>query len=123
MSAVSGAVPRSQTLSLRQLVRRQVAGEVAALRAKGIPTVTFQPTADDLAVMVGDTMDPAKASTVCAQVAASTLTHLRKPDVAERLGPARLTELGGFVPTDSGGFRADRPEPAQIEVGRLSATQ
>lgn len=89
MSAVSGAVPRSRTLSLRQLVRRQVAGEVAALRAKGIPTVTFQPTADDLAVMVGESMNPAKASTVCAQVAASTLTHLRKPDVVERLAVLR----------------------------------
>jgi NTE family protein len=89
MSAVSRAVPRPQTLSLRQLVRRQVAGEVAALRAKGIPTVTFQPTADDLAVMVGDSMNPAKASTVCAQVVESTLTHVRTPDVAERLAALR----------------------------------
>ena len=82
-------MPRAQTLSLRQLVRRQVAGEVAALRARGIRTVTFQPTADDLAVMVGDSMDPAKASTVCAQVVESTLAHVRQPDVAERLAPLR----------------------------------
>jgi NTE family protein len=84
-SAVTGAVPRTQTLSLRQLVRRQVAGEIAVLRARGITTVTFQPTADDLAVMLGDTMDPAKASSVCAQVVQSTRTHVRKRDVAERL--------------------------------------
>ena len=35
MSAVSGAVPRSKTLSLRQLVRRQLAGEVGTLRRSG----------------------------------------------------------------------------------------
>ena len=89
MSAVTGAVPRTQTLSLRQLVRRQVAGEIAVLRARGITTVTFQPTADDLAVMLGDTMDSAKASSVCAQVVQSTRTHVRKPDVAERLALLR----------------------------------
>ena len=89
MSAVGGAVPRAQTLSLRQLVRRQVAGEVVALRASGIPTVTFQPTAGDLAVMTGDTMNPAKGSTVCAQVVESTLAHVRHTDVAERLAVLR----------------------------------
>ena len=87
MSAVSGAVPRNQTLSLRQLVRRQVAAEISALRARGIATVTFQPTADDLAVMTGDSMDPAKASSVCEQVVQSTTAHVRQPDVAERLAP------------------------------------
>ena len=85
MSAVSGAVPRAQALSLRQLVRRQVAGEVAGLRAKGLATVTLQPTADDLAAMLGDTMDPARASSVCARVVESTRHHVRHPDIAERL--------------------------------------
>jgi NTE family protein len=89
MSAVGGAVPRAQTLSLRQLVRRQVAGEVAALRTKGINPVTFQPTADDLALMVGNSMDPAKASVVCDQVAESTRTHVREAAIAERLAPLR----------------------------------
>jgi NTE family protein len=85
MSAVRGAVPRAQTLSIRQLARRQVAGEIAALRTKGIATVTFQPTADDLAVMAGNSMDPAKAAAVCAHVAASTLAHLAEPAIAARL--------------------------------------
>jgi NTE family protein len=89
MSAVGGAVPRAQTLSLRQLVRRQVAGEVAVLRTKGINPVTFQPTADDLALMVGNTMDPSKASVVCDQVAESTRTHVREAAIAERLAPLR----------------------------------
>ena len=61
-------MPRTPPLSLRQLVRRQVAGEVAALRDHGTDDVTFQPTADDLAVMLGDSMDPAKASIVLRQV-------------------------------------------------------
>jgi hypothetical protein len=87
MSAVTGAVPRTQTLSLRQLVRRQVAAEISVLRARGIATITFQPTADDLAVMTGDSMDPAKAWSVCEQVVQSTTAHVRQPDVVERLGP------------------------------------
>ena len=89
MSAVSGAVPRSKTLSLRQLVRRQLAGEVGTLRRSGIGVVTFQPTADDLAVMIGDSMDPTKASAVCTQVVESTRRHLRQPDIAARLAVLR----------------------------------
>jgi NTE family protein len=89
MSATSGAVRRAQTLSLRQLVRRQVAGEIAALRARGVATVTFQPTADDLAVMIGDSMDPAKAAAVSGQVVQSTRAHLRQPELAERLAVLR----------------------------------
>jgi NTE family protein len=85
MSAVGGAVPRPPPFSLRQLVRRQVAGEVGALRGKGIEVVTLQPTAGDLAVMVGDSMDPAKASVVRARVVQSTLAHVRRPEIAARL--------------------------------------
>jgi NTE family protein len=87
MSAVRGAVPRSQRLSIRQLVRRQLAGEVAALRAKGLEVVTFQPTAEDVAAMSGDSMDPAKGSTVCAQAVQSTRAHLAEGDIGERLAP------------------------------------
>jgi NTE family protein len=89
MSAVSGAVPRSRTLSIRQLARRQVAGEIAALRSLGIATVTFQPTADDLGVMAGNSMDPAKAASVCAQIAVSTRAHLAEAAIAERLAVLR----------------------------------
>jgi NTE family protein len=85
MSAVSGAVPRAQPLSIRQLARRQVAVEAGALRAKGVEVVTFQPTADDLAVMAGDSMDPAKAAAVCARVGESTKAHLADAAIAERL--------------------------------------
>ncbi len=89
MSAVTGAVPRSQAFSIRNYVRRQLAGEVAALRAVGVKTITFQPTAADLAVMAGNTMDPSKASAVCEQVVGSTRDHLRRKDIVDRLTPLR----------------------------------
>jgi NTE family protein len=89
MSAVGGALPRQQTFSLRQLVRRQVAGEVAALRAKGIEVVTLQPTATDLGVMIGDSMDSAKATVVRARVEESTVAHVRRPEIAARLALLR----------------------------------
>ena len=89
MSAVSFALPRTRTLSLRQLVRRQVAAEIAGLRTRGLTTVTFQPTADDLAVMLGDTMDAGKASIVCARVIESTRAHVHEPEIAERLALLR----------------------------------
>ncbi len=89
MSAVGAAVPRPPAFSLRPLVRRQVAGEVAALRDKGIEVVTLQPTAADLGVMIGDSMDPAKASVVCARVEESTVAHVRRPEIAERLALLR----------------------------------
>jgi NTE family protein len=87
MSAVTGAVPRSQALSIRQFVRRQLAGEVAALRGAGVETITFQPTPADLAVMAGNTMDPSKASAVCEQVVESTRVHVRQAEIADRLAP------------------------------------
>ena len=52
--------------------------------------VTFQPTAEDLEVMSGDSMDPAKAAAVCRKAVESTLAHVREPEIADRL-PA----LGG----------------------------
>jgi NTE family protein len=85
MSAVSGAVPRTQAFSIRQFVRRQLAGEVAALRSAGVEAITFQPTAADLAVMAGNSMDPSKASAVCEQVVESTRTHIRHGRIVHRL--------------------------------------
>jgi NTE family protein len=87
MSAVTGAVPRTQTFSIRQFARRQLAGEIAALHAAGVETITFQPTAADLAVMAGNTMDPSKASTVCERAVESTREHVRRADIADRLAP------------------------------------
>ena len=74
------------------------------LRAKGVTVVTFQPTAADLAVMTGNSMDSGKAAAVCARVRQSVRTHLSEPTVASRLARAR------------------RPAERRVERGRLTAT-
>ncbi len=74
--------PRS---AVRQMARRWLAGELIGLRDRGVETVAFQPTADDLAQMSGNTMDPSKAPAVIEQVQASTLARLREPEIADRL--------------------------------------
>ena len=87
MSAVGSALsPRN---SIRQLARRSVAREARVLRDQGIEVVTFQPTAADLDVMSGDSMDPTKSESVCRQVVESTLAHVREPDIADRLSALR----------------------------------
>ena len=78
MSAVGSAVLNPRT-SIRQFARRSVAREARMLRDQGIEVVTFQPTAADLEVMSGDSMDPTKSRTVCSQVVESTLAHVRDP--------------------------------------------
>jgi hypothetical protein len=52
-----------------------------------VETITFQPTAADLAVMAGNTMDPSKASAVCERAGESTREHIRRADIADRLAP------------------------------------
>ena len=52
-------------MAMRQIARLSLAREVAALRGRGIPVVAFQPTAADLEVMGGDSLDPAKLAPVC----------------------------------------------------------
>ncbi len=80
------AVPR---YAMRQIARRWVAGEVAALRARGIEVATMQPTSPDIDVMSGNAMDASKAPAVIEQVSASTLAHIRDRRVAERLAALR----------------------------------
>lgn len=74
--------PRS---AVRQIARRWLAGEMVGLRDRGVEAVAFQPNADDLAQMSGNTMDPEKAPAVIAQAYASTVARLRDPDTADRL--------------------------------------
>jgi NTE family protein len=86
MSAVRGATPRfGPRVPIRQFARLSLSREVAALRGRGIPVVAFQPTAADLAVMSGDSLDPTKLAPVCAQVFETTCQRLSRPDVRERL--------------------------------------
>jgi NTE family protein len=89
MSGVGSALRSGARASLRQLARRSVAREARVLRDRGIEVVTFQPTAADLEVMTGESMDPTKSAAVCRQVVESTLAHVREPDIADRLTALR----------------------------------
>jgi len=87
MSASRGATGLAPDLPMRQFARLSLGREVAGLRARGIPVVTFQPSAADLAVMRGDSLDPAKLAPVCTQVRASTNRRLARPEFTARLDP------------------------------------
>jgi NTE family protein len=85
MSAARGAVGFDPSSALRRFAGLSLAREVAGLRAKGITVVTFQPTAHDLEVMVGDSLDPAKFAPVSARVRETVGQRLARQDVAARL--------------------------------------
>ena len=92
MSTVGGTPELSPRYAMRQIARRWVAGEVAALRARGVEVVVVQPTPADIDVMSGNPMDPAKAPAVVEQVSATALAHVRDPRVAPRLGVLRRAD-------------------------------
>ncbi len=87
MSAARGALGRLDAMSaVRRFASLSLAREVSGLRAKGIPVVVFQPTARDLEVMAGDSLDPAKFAPVSARVRETVRQRLARQDVADRLG-------------------------------------
>ena len=92
MSTVGGTPELSPRYAMRQIARRWVAGEVAALRARGVEVVVVQPTPADIDVMSGNPMDPAKTPDVVEQVSATALAHVRDPRVAPRLGVLRRAD-------------------------------
>ncbi len=47
--------------------------------------MTFQPTAADIEVMGGDSLDPAKLAPVCERVLETTTHRLARSDVHDRL--------------------------------------
>ena len=62
-----------------------IAREVAGLRARGIPVVTFQPTSTELEVMSGDALDPANFEPVATRTLETTTRRLARRDVRQRL--------------------------------------
>ena len=70
---------------MRQVARLSLAREVAGLRGRRIPVVTFQPTTTDLELMAGDSLDPRKFGPVAASAEASTRRRLARADVRDRL--------------------------------------
>jgi NTE family protein len=85
MSAARGAARPGRLTAMRRIARLSLAREVAALRARGIPVVTFQPGVGDLDVMLGDSLDPSKFGPVAARVVESTARRIGRADVRERL--------------------------------------
>jgi NTE family protein len=85
MSAARGATGSGPMAMMRQYARLSLAREVAGLRARGIPVVTFQPTSAELEVMSGDSLDPANFAPVAAQTLETTTRRLARSDVRQRL--------------------------------------
>ena len=85
MSAARGANQPGPMSALRQIARLSLDREVAALRARRIPVMTFQPTAVELEVMSGDPLDPANFAPVATQTAETTARRLARQDVRQRL--------------------------------------
>jgi NTE family protein len=85
MSAARGAAGSGPMRAVRQFARLSLAREVSGLRARGIPVVTFQPTAAELEVMSGDSLDPASFAPVATQTVETTTRRLARRDVRDRL--------------------------------------
>ncbi len=64
--------------------------EALKLRRRRIPVIAFQPTANDIAVMGVNAMDPDRRAEIAAQIHASTLHRLERSDLRERLALLRV---------------------------------
>jgi NTE family protein len=85
MSTTGGRRQLRVDAAIRHVARLALRREVARLRRRGIPVVTFQPSAADQVVMAGNPLDPAKRGPVCEQALATTSRRLGRPDLRERL--------------------------------------
>jgi NTE family protein len=92
MSVVSsdrGAGRDRWQLGLRLLHARQLAKEIGRLRAAGVETLTFQPTAADLAAMGRNAMDPERRRPTVESALATARERLADPALAGRLDALR----------------------------------
>jgi NTE family protein len=85
MSTTRTTVRRGIDVGMRHSLRLVLAREVARLRLRGIPVVTFQPDAGEQELMAGNPLDPAKRAPVCRQVFETTVHRLGRADVRRRL--------------------------------------
>jgi NTE family protein len=90
MSTTGGTRRFRVDAAMRHVARLALGREVARLRRRGIPVVSFQPNAADQAVMAGNPLDPAKRGPVSEQAQATTSRRLGRSDVRRRL--AALTQ-------------------------------
>jgi NTE family protein len=81
MSAAGKRLRPSLDLPARRLCRLYLGQEAARIRRRGVPVLAFQPTADDLAAMGLNAMDPAKRAPVTKQARESAVRKLERDDV------------------------------------------
>jgi NTE family protein len=85
MSSSRGAPRPAPDVAARRLFRLYLSREAAAVRRTGIPVVTFQPSAEDQAVMGYNAMDPNRRGAVAEQVRNTARRRLREPALQRSL--------------------------------------
>jgi NTE family protein len=83
MSARWTALRPSPSIGSRALASWMLEREVRGVRAGGTPVLVLEPTAEDLSVMGGNTMDPQRRSVVAEQARSTTVQRLAHPAAAD----------------------------------------
>jgi NTE family protein len=86
MSVAGNRLRPSLDLPARRMCRLYLGQEVARIRRRGVPVLTFQPTGDDLATMGLNAMDPSRRAPVTRQARESAQKKLERSDVQSILG-------------------------------------
>ena len=86
MSVVGNRLRPSLDLPGRRLCQFYLGQEVARIRRRGVPVLTFQPTGDDLKAMGMNAMDPSRRKPVTEQARESARKKLERDDVRSILG-------------------------------------
>jgi NTE family protein len=86
MSVVGNRLRPSLDLPARRLCQFYLGQEVARIRRRGVPVLTFQPTADDLRAMGLNAMDQTRREPVTVQARQSALKKLERDDASALLG-------------------------------------
>ena len=85
MSAPWTALRPSPSIGSRALASWVLEREVRAVRASGTPVLVLEPTAEDLAVMGSNALDPARRAAVAEQARSTTVQRLAHPAAADLL--------------------------------------
>lgn len=94
MSVAGNRLRASLDMPARQLCRVYLAQEAARIKRRGVPVLAFQPTADVLATMGLNGMDPAKRAPVTKQAHESALRKLERAEVRDLLGTLDIARRG-----------------------------
>lgn len=86
MSVVGNRLRPALDLPARRLCQFYLGQEVARIRRRGVPVLTFQPTGDDLRAMGMNAMDQTRRKPVTEQARESARTKLDRDDVRTMLG-------------------------------------